>query len=67
MMTHRYYPLPLLFPFFLEEDKGAPQHGAPDAGLSIRGLALTELSHITVSAGYSNRDQHKAHRNQVNA
>jgi hypothetical protein len=42
---------------------GARQHGAPDTDLSIRGLALTELSHITVLAGCSNSDQRKAHRN----
>ena len=46
---------------------GAPQHGAPDAGLSIRGLALTELAHITISAGNSKSDPRKAHRNPAKA
>jgi hypothetical protein len=31
-----------------------------------RGLVIPELSHITVSAGYSNSDQRKAHRNPAN-
>ena len=45
---------------------GAPQHGSPDAGLSIRERAITELAHITVSAGYLNSDQREAHRNPAN-
>jgi len=46
---------------------GAPQPGAPDAGQSIRGLAITELAHITVPERYSNSDQREAHRNPANA
>jgi hypothetical protein len=36
---------------------GAPQHDALEAGLSVGGLALPELAHITVSARYLNSDR----------
>ena len=45
---------------------GAPQHEDPEAGLSIRGLALTELA-VTGWASYSNSYRREARRNPANA
>jgi hypothetical protein len=47
--------------------KNRPLWAKFQAGLSIRGLALTELARITVSASYSNSDRREARRNPANA